>query len=81
MGLDHASAACFADTMTGMARVACCRTSPGSQDVMSYCRNRTGVRGPYYFRYASCTKEYLATTTVPALLNGGQRPFQAKACD
>jgi hypothetical protein len=81
LGLNHASARCYTDTMPVPERLRCCQASPGSQDVMSYCRDRSRVRGPYYFRYTSCTKDYLFTKTLPALLEGRERPFQEKACD
>ncbi len=79
LGLDHAAARC--SELPYPESQKCCQTSPGANDVMSYCRDRSRVRGPFYYRYTSCTKDYLQNSTLPALLSGGKRPFQAKPCD
>lgn len=81
LGLDHTSQHCMDDKLSLKEREECCKTSPGAKDVMSYCRNRASVAGPNYFGYTACTKDYLEKVTLPALLNGGLRPFQEKACD
>lgn len=81
LGLDHASAHCFADSMPPADSYACCMKSRGKDDVMSYCRDRATVRGDFYYGFTACTKKYLRKRAVPALLAGGPRHFQDVACD
>lgn len=81
LGLDHASARCFAGEATPEERTACCEKSPGKNDVMSYCRIRASVKGDFYYGFTACSKKYVRKTTVPALLKGGARKFQPVACE
>ncbi|MBS1963277.1 MAG: hypothetical protein JST04_13765 [Bdellovibrionales bacterium] len=81
LGLDHASAHCFADSTPPNDRVACCAKSAGRNDVMSYCRDRAAVKGNFYYGFTDCTRKYVRKTTARALLRGEARPFQDQACD
>ena|GEM_PF-2910497 len=79
LGLDHAAKECL-NLPSARATLQCCQNSPGGQDVMSYCRDRSKVNDTFYYTYTQCTRDYLKTVTAPALLNGGPRVFQPTNC-
>jgi hypothetical protein len=81
LGLDHAAKHCYDDSIPPKDILKCCRESPGGNDVMSYCRDRTAVNNTFFFGFTSCTQDYLANVVRPELLNGLGRSFQSKACD
>lgn len=78
LGLDHASSQC--NDLPVAERDRCCAESPGAKDVMSYCRNRRAVSELQFFSYTQCSLDYLESTTIPALLQGGKRTFQESTC-
>lgn len=81
LGLQHASAKCYMGRQPPPDTEACCKQSPGRNDVMSYCRKRSTVNETQYYGFTECTKKYVQKTTVRLLLKGGERTFQKVACD
>jgi len=80
LGLQHASAKCYMGNPSPATTAACCKQSPGQNDVMSYCRKRVNATETTYNGFTACTKKYVQEKTR-VLLKGGERTFQKKACD
>jgi len=51
-------------------RDACCATSPGKDDVMSYCRRRDKVNETFFYGFKECNLKTIKEKIVPAMLSG-----------
>lgn len=71
MFLDHASSQCQKPGMTFKETKECCATSPGKDDVMSYCRSRGKVDAEFFYGFKECNLRTIKNKIVPAMLSGG----------
>jgi hypothetical protein len=79
LGLDHPADHCT-QILDLKQRLECCKSSPGGQDVVSYCRDRNAPNKDFFHKFTGCTQKYLTETTLPSLLSGGKRHFQEQNC-
>lgn len=70
--LDHVSKQCHQDGMGYEAQLACCKTSVGKDDVLSYCRNREKVDTKFFYGFKECNRKKINEKIIPAILQGGK---------
>ena len=75
LSLGHANDQCADPNLSSAESYACCQKSPSRNDIMGYCRDRSGqaVDETHYNKFEACTLNILKTRVVPLLLQGGKR--------
>jgi hypothetical protein len=72
LGIGHAAEHCTERGLSYYDRLACCQQSPSGNDVMSYCRQRSGDEIKINV-FEECTLNIIKEKIKPRILSGGKR--------